>query len=43
MNQYRITYWEDGKQYTVVIGTTDEKSLRESFKNRYNRFTMEAI
>lgn len=42
-NQYRIKYWQDGCQFTMVIGTNNEKALRESLKKRYNRFTMEAI
>jgi hypothetical protein len=43
MKQYRIQYWEDGGKYTMVISASDAHDLRESLKNRYNRFTMEEI
>ena len=43
MKQYRIQYWEDGGKYTTVISASDAHDLRESLKNRYNRFTMEEI
>lgn len=43
MTQYRVYFWEDGCKYCTVIGTNNKKSLWDSLKKRYNRFTMEAI
>ena len=43
LTQYRIRYWEGGREYTMVVGATDEKSLRDWCKNKYNKFKMEKI
>lgn len=41
--QYRIRYWEGGREYTMVVGASNYNSLREALKNKYNKFKMELI
>lgn len=41
-NQYRITYWEAGQQYQMIIGTTNLHDLKQQLKKRFNRFKIEA-
>lgn len=43
MKSYRINFWEGSKQYTTVVSATDLLTLRESFKSKYDRFTIEEI
>ena len=43
VTQYRINFWEGGKQYTTVISASNATALRQSLKQQYNRFTMEEI
>jgi hypothetical protein len=41
--QYRIRYWEGGREYTMVVGASNYDSLREALKQKYNKFKMERI
>jgi hypothetical protein len=43
LTQYRIRYWEAGREYTMVVGASNPESVREWLKKKYNKFKMEEI
>ena len=43
VQQYRIRYWEAGREFTMVVGASDVQSLRDWCKKKYNRFKIEEI
>jgi hypothetical protein len=41
--QYRIRYWEGGREFHMVVGASDYDRLRDWCKSKYNRFKIEEV
>ena len=42
MQQYLITVWEDGKQWSYLMGTNNIAAVKKDLNKQYNRYTVVA-